>query len=113
MLQSLIWRVTPKFGARKAALRGVAGFSGSGSVHLKADGRGGETIFVSVVGAAGRSARVFGDGVAIADVPLRNGRGHARVRTPTARLSRAPDAAIEIKQNGDVILAGRLTSRRA
>ena len=108
MLRSLIWRMKPRFGAMKARLTGVAGFSGYGALYLTPIDAKRAEIDIGVIGAAGRSARVFGDGTPISELALKKGEGFTRIKARFKGKMFGEGALIEIQQNGETILAGEL-----
>lgn len=96
--------------ALEADLKGVSGYTGRGEIEYSARKNGAARMDVELRGVAGQSADVYADGTLVKTVALHNG-----TTNQTFDSTRGDDvpalnegAHIEIRQNGDVILEGRL-----
>lgn len=94
----------------EANLTGVNGYTGRGEIEYSAWKNGARRMEVELKGVAGQTADIYVDGTLAKTVPLRNG-----AVDHTFDSSRGDDvpalcegARIEIRQNGDLILEGRL-----
>ncbi|MEM8935629.1 MAG: hypothetical protein AAGC77_04410 [Pseudomonadota bacterium] len=95
-----------------ADLEGVQGFTGRGAVEYVKWRSGARALDVALKGVAGLRADVYADDKLAATVSLDNGKGGRKFST--RRGDQVPElgdgARIEIRQNGDPILIGVLTS---
>ena len=93
-----------------ARLAGVAGFTGSGWFRYARSAAGSANYEVEAKGVAGQQAELFAHGEYIATVDVADGRVAARLDSrlgDPAILLNSGDV-IEIRQNGDAIMAGAL-----
>lgn len=103
-----------KSGFRRATLavelRGVNGFTGSGEVDYSAWRDGSRQMEIELRGVAGRLAELYGNGARIAAIEINNGRVDRMLDTQQGDSVPLLDegAMIEIVQNGQPILGGKL-----
>lgn len=94
----------------EANLLGVNGFTGWGEVEFSAWKNGARRMEIELKGVAGQTADVYVDGTLAKTITLNN--GAADRKFDSSRGDDVPalsqGAHIEIRQNGDVILEGRL-----
>lgn len=92
-------------------LEGVAGFTGAGSFRYALSPGGSCNYEIEARGVAGLRCELFAQGEFVATLDCRGGKVSAkfdsRLDDPAIYLSK--DDTVEIRQNGDVILSGRLT----
>lgn len=95
----------------EADLRGVNGYTGRGEVEYSAWKNGARRMEIELKGVAGQSADVYVDGALTKTVPLHNGATDHKFDSSHGDDVPAlcEGARIEIRQNGDVILEGRLS----
>ncbi len=95
-----------------AKLKGVAGFTGSGSFRYALSPAGSSNYEATLTGVAGLRCELFVEGEFIAQLSCRDGKVSARFDSrlgePAIRLKKGD--LVEIRQNGDVILEGALMS---
>lgn len=93
-------------------LRGVNGFTGSGEIEYASWKNGARRMEIELRGVAGPAVDLYIDGAHATTVALRN--GSVDRKFDSTRGDDVPtlssDAHIEIRQNGHVILEGRLGS---
>ena len=110
MLGAILRLFPHKTADLEADLHGVSGFTGRGELEYAAWSNGVQNLEIELRGVAGVSADVFANGIEITRVPLTNGRvdAHLDTRRGDAFPALTEGAEIEIRQNGQPILAGVL-----
>lgn len=93
-----------------ARLKGVAGFTGTGEVRFTAWPDGHVTVLADLRGVAGLRAELWARGEKIGPLAGDKGRisAHFDTRNGGPAVALAPGDAVEIRQNGNVILTGLL-----
>ncbi|WDI31724.1 hypothetical protein PUV54_00790 [Hyphococcus flavus] len=99
----------------RTSLDGVNGFTGRGEISVAIWNTGTCILTVLLRGVAGRNADIFANETRLGSIRLVDGRAAAKIK-----LENDPNASallqassIEIKQNGDVILSGKLHQNNA
>jgi len=94
----------------EAKLKGVAGFTGSGVMRYVARPPARVRYEIDLKGVAGLKAELWMRGARICEFPIDNGRASVDIRSGQGAPAIAASAGetVSIRQNGDVILSGRL-----
>ena len=94
----------------EADLRGINGFTGYGEIEYAEFTDGKRLLEIELRGVAGRNAEIYIDGNRYRSVPLDNGRHDETYDTSTGDAIPAitVGAQIDVHQNGDHILSGRM-----
>lgn len=98
-------------GAMGAPLAGVNGFTGGGRIRYAACGANRRRLRIDLKGVAGRVAEIHVDGVLAGRMRVKDGRSCATFASTRgdAIPPLGEGARIEIRQNGETILAGVLS----
>lgn len=110
MLDALKHLLPRKATLLEARLNGVSGFTGAGTFRYALSPGGSCNYEIELRGVAGLRCELFAQGEFVATLDCRDGRVSAkfdsRLDDPGIYLSK--DDTVEIRQNGDAILGGRL-----
>ncbi|MEO1135727.1 MAG: hypothetical protein AAFW68_03825 [Pseudomonadota bacterium] len=109
MLGGVFKRLALTRGKLAAKLAGVNGFTGRGSIACMTSAEGVDRLTVDLSGLAGRNADVFINNARSGTIAIKNGRAKARLVSRAGGLRTNDGARVEVRQNGDVVLAGVLT----
>lgn len=97
----------------EARLKGVAGFTGSGVIRYALSAAGSTNYETRLRGVAGLRCELFVGGEYVATLPCENGKVaskfDSRLGDPAIQLGEGD--AVEIRQNGAVILQGALAAK--
>jgi hypothetical protein len=95
-----------------ARLEGVAGFTGAGSFRYALSPGGSCNYEIDARGVAGLRCELFVQGEFVATLDCRDGRVSAKFdsRLDDAAIRLTAGDIIEIRQNGDLIMAGALVA---
>lgn len=115
MLAGLSQLTTRGVARLSATLKGVAGFTGSGALRYVERGDASRRLDAELSGLAGLKAEIVINGAPFAELACRN--GVAAGRFDGARGATIPPLCdgdtIEIRQNGVIVLKGRLKAPEA
>lgn len=112
MLETLKGILSYRTRQLETKLTGIAGFTGSGSFRYTLSSAGSSHYAADLRGVAGLRCELFAGGEFVSVLECRNGkvaaRFDSRLGDPAIRLDDSD--AIEIRQNGGIILQGTLAS---